>query len=100
MVDIPEFNITKDDLSHLQGRGPTFVTFGEVMVRDTPADMERPERTRLVHLSMAGSEYTLALGLARLGVPSGFITRVPDNAYGHALRNIAREQGIDTGHIV
>ena len=100
MVDIPTFNITKDDLSHLQGRGPAFVTFGEVMVRDTPADMERPERSRLVHLSMAGSEYTLALGLARLGIPSSFVTRVPDNAYGRALRNIAREQGVDTGHIV
>jgi 2-dehydro-3-deoxygluconokinase len=100
MVDNPEFDITKDDLSRFDGRGPAFVTFGEVMVRDTPADMERPERTRLVHLSMAGSEYTLAMGLARLGIPSGFITRVPDNAYGRALRNIAREQGVDTSHIV
>jgi 2-dehydro-3-deoxygluconokinase len=100
MVDNPGFDITKDDLSHFGGRGPAFVTFGEVMVRDTPADMERPERTRLVHLSMAGSEYTLAMGLARLGIPSGFITRVPDNAYGRALRNIAREQCVDTSHIV
>jgi 2-dehydro-3-deoxygluconokinase len=100
MVDISRFIITEDDLSSFHGRGPAFVTFGEVMVRDTPADMERPERTRLVHLSMAGSEYTLALGLARLGIPSGFVTRVPDNAYGRALRNIAREQGVDTSHIV
>ncbi|MCL7454429.1 MAG: sugar kinase [Anaerolineae bacterium] len=100
MTDTPRLDITKDDLSRFQGRGPAFVTFGEVMVRDTPADMERPERTRLVHLSMAGSEYTLAIGLARLGIPSSFITRVPDNAYGRALRNIAREQGVDTGHIV
>jgi 2-dehydro-3-deoxygluconokinase len=100
MTDTPRLDITKDDLSRFAGRGPAFVTFGEVMVRDTPADMERPERTRLVHLSMAGSEYTLAIGLARLGIPSSFITRVPDNAYGRALRNIAREQGVDTGHIV
>ena len=100
MVDNPRFDITKDDLSRFDGRGPAFVTFGEVMVRDTPADRERPERTRLVHLSMAGSEYTLAMGLARLGIPAGFITRVPDNAYGRALRNTAREQGVDTSHIV
>ena len=100
MVNNAEFNITKDDLSRFGGRGPAFVTFGEVMVRDTPADMERPERTRLVHLSMAGSEYTLALGLARLGIPSGFVTRVPDNPYGRALHNIAREQGVDTSHFV
>ena len=80
-------NIIQDDLSEFAPS--TFVTFGETMVRDTPADMERPERTRLVHLSMAGSEYTLAMGLGRLGIPSSYITRVPDNPYGRALRNIA-----------
>jgi 2-dehydro-3-deoxygluconokinase len=79
---------------------PAFVSMGEVMVRDTPADGERPERTRLVHLSMAGSEYSLAIGLSRLGIPSSFVTRVPDNPYGRAVRNIAREQGVDTSHFV
>ncbi len=95
-----KYDITKDDLSALQGRGPVFVTFGEVMVRDTPADKERPERTRLVHLSLAGSEYTLAIALARFGVPSAYITRVPDNPYGHMVRNVAREHGVNTDHLV
>ena len=95
----PEYDIAEDDLGRF-GRGPALVTFGEVMVRDTPADMERPERTRLVRLSMAGSEYTLAIGLARLGIPAAYITRVPDNPYGRAVRNIARENGVDTGHMV
>jgi len=94
------YEITGDDLSQFANRGPAFVTFGEVMVRDTPADMERPERSRLVNLSMAGSEYTLAMGLSRLGIPSAYITRVPDNPYGRALRNIAREQGVNVEHIV
>ena len=93
------YNIEKDDLSKF-GPGAAFVTFGEVMVRDTPADAERPERTRLVHLSMAGSEYTLAMGLARLGIPSSYITRAPANPYGYALRNIARENGLNTDYIV
>jgi len=100
MNEIGHYEITRDDLTGFANRGPAFVTFGEVMVRDTPADMERPERTRLVHLSMAGSEYTLAMGLSRLGIPSAFITRVPDNAYGRAVRNIAREQGVNVEHIV
>lgn len=99
MEDLPAYDITKDDLGKF-GQGPALVTFGEVMVRDTPADMERPERTRLVHLSMAGSEYTLAIGLARLGIPSAFITRLPDNPYGRAVRNIARENGVNTDHVV
>jgi 2-dehydro-3-deoxygluconokinase len=96
----PAYDILKDDLSRFHQRGPAFVTFGEVMVRDTPADMERPERTRLVHLSMAGSEYSLAVGLARLGIPSAYVTRVPDNPYGRAVQNIARENGVNTDHFV
>jgi 2-dehydro-3-deoxygluconokinase len=104
MPDPLPYDITRDDLGRFAaqsaGRGPAFVTFGEVMVRDTPADMERPERTRLVRLSMAGSEYTLAMGLARLGISAAYITRVPDNPYGRAVRNIAREQGVNTDYLV
>jgi len=98
MSSIPFFKITADDLSRF--KHSTFVTFGETMVRDTPADLERPERTRLVRLSMAGSEYSLAIGLQRLGIPCSYITRVPDNPYGRALRNIARESGVSTDHFV
>ncbi|UCE39353.1 MAG: hypothetical protein JSW00_09070, partial [Thermoplasmata archaeon] len=76
MSGILSYDITKDDLKEFEGKGSAFVTFGEVMLRETPADMERPERTRLVHLSMAGSEYTLAICLKRLGIPSSYITRV------------------------
>ncbi|MEN6478106.1 MAG: sugar kinase [Anaerolineales bacterium] len=93
-------NILADDLTALNAQGPAFVTLGEVMVRDTPADEERLERTRQVHLSMAGSEFTLAMGLQRLGVQTAFITRTPDNPYGWALRDLARSQGIDTSHFV
>ncbi|HVO71729.1 MAG TPA: sugar kinase [Aggregatilineaceae bacterium] len=100
MADAPLFDIMRDEFEWDQNQGQAFVTFGEVMVRDTPADMERPERTRLVHLSMAGSEYTLAIGLSRLGIPSAFITRVPDNPYGRAVRNLGREQGVNTDLIV
>ncbi len=94
------YQITEDDLSHFDPDAPAFVTFGETMVRDTPADNERPERTRTVHLSMAGSEFTLAVGLSRLGIPAGYITRVPNNPYGRSLRNTARENGVNTEHFV
>jgi len=99
-MSAPACNILTDDLSRFHQQEPAFVTFGEVMIRDTPADLERPERTRLVHLSMAGSEYSLAIGLARLGIPSAYVTRVPNNPYGQAVRNIAREHGVDTDYFV
>jgi 2-dehydro-3-deoxygluconokinase len=94
------FEIVKDDLSGFAGQGAAFVTFGETMVRDTPADEERLERTRRVNVSLAGSEFTLAVMLSRLGVTSAYITRVPDNPYGWMLRNVAREQGVSTEHFV
>jgi len=94
------FDILNDDLSRFAGRNAAFVTLGEVMVRDTPADNERLERTRRVSVSLAGSEFTLAVMLSRLGVPSSYITRVPDNPYGWMLRNVAREQGVSTEHLV
>jgi len=95
-----KWDITKDDLSRYMNRGPAFVTFGETMLRDTPADMQRAEMARLVHISLAGSEFTLAMLLSRFGIPSAYITRVPDNPYGWYLRDTARGQGINTDYII
>lgn len=94
------WQITEDNLNKFEGKGPAFVTFGETMIRDTPADMQRPEKTKQVHISLAGSEFTLAVVLARFGVPAAYITRVPDNPYGWLTRDIAREQGVNTEYFV
>lgn len=99
MKHVP-YDIFKDDLSHFNGKGFVFVTFGETMVRDTPADMQRPECTRNVHISLAGSEYTLAIFLARFDIPTAYVTRVPDNPYGWSLRDTARSHGVNTEYIV
>jgi 2-dehydro-3-deoxygluconokinase len=96
----PRSDITQDDLTAFAGKGPALVTFGETLVRDTPGDLQRLERTAIVNLSLAGSEYTLAMMLSRLGIPSAYITRVPDNPYGWLVRDTARGQGINTDHIV
>lgn len=95
-----KWQITKDDLSKFANKGSAFVTFGETMVRDMPTDLQRPEKTRQVHLSLAGSEFTLAVLLSRFGISSGYITRVPDNPYGWLTRDTAREQGVNTDYFV
>jgi 2-dehydro-3-deoxygluconokinase len=96
----PAYNIVQDDLSAFAGKGPALVTFGETLVRDTPNDLQRLERTGQVNISLAGSEYTLAMMAARLGIPSAYITRIPDNPYGWLVRDTARGQGINTDYIV
>ncbi|NWG15818.1 MAG: sugar kinase [Chloroflexi bacterium] len=95
-----KFDLMQDDLSGFAGRGAAFVTFGETMLRDTPADLQRPEATRLVYLSLAGSEFSIATLLARMGIPTAYITRVPDNPYGWMLRDTARANGISVEHLV
>lgn len=95
-----KFNITQDDLSNFTGTGPAFVTFGETMIRDTPCDDQRLEMVRQVMVSLAGSELTLSMMLARFGIPCAYITRVPDNPYGWLLRDTARSQGINTDYFV
>jgi 2-dehydro-3-deoxygluconokinase len=95
-----KFDITKDDLRLFSSKGPAFVAFGETMVRDTPCDSQRLEMARQVHISLAGSEFTLCMAIARLGVPAAYITRVPDNPYGWLLRDTARSQGINTEYFV
>jgi 2-dehydro-3-deoxygluconokinase len=62
--------------------------------------MQRLEMTRQVYLSLAGSEFTLSMLLARFGIPSAYITRVPDNPYGWLVRDTARSQGINTDYFV
>ncbi len=94
------YEIIKDDLSAFAGKGPAFVTYGETMVRDTPSDLQRLESTRQVYISLAGSELTLCMTLSRFGIPSAYITRLPDNPYGWLVRDTARGQGIQTDHIV
>lgn len=100
MNELLKYNILQDDLSTFAGKEPAFVTFGETMIRDTPADKQRAERTRQIDISLSGSEHILSVGLSRLGIPCRYITRVPDNPYGWMLRNVSREQGIDTSHFV
>jgi 2-dehydro-3-deoxygluconokinase len=101
MSDQPlKWDITKDDLSDFDQKGSAFVTFGETMLRDTPADMQRAEMAKIIHIAFAGSEFTLAMLLARFGIPSAYVTRVPDNPYGWLLRDTARAQGMNTDHIV
>lgn len=92
------WDLSNDNLSGFADN--TFVTFGETMIRDTPADLQRPEATRQVHISLAGSEFSIAVLLARLGIPSAYVTRVPDNPYGWMLRDTARANGVDVNHLV
>lgn len=64
------------------------VTFGEAMVRLDLAPS--------LKAGVGGSELNVAVMAARLGVPSRWVSRLPDNALGRLIEARAREQGVDT----
>lgn len=79
---------------------PDVVTFGETMVRLSPPDFERLEQATTLKMAVGGSELTVAAGVARLGLTTGWISRLPNNPLGRMARNKAREFGVDTSHLV
>jgi 2-dehydro-3-deoxygluconokinase len=79
---------------------PDVITFGEAMLRLAPPDFERLEQASNLKVSVGGSELTVAAGVARLGLPTGWVSRLPDNALGRMAQNKARDFGVDTRHVV
>lgn len=79
---------------------PDVITFGEAMLRLAPPGFERLEQASHLNVSVGGSELTVAAGVARLGLPTGWVSRLPDNALGRMAQNKAREFGVDTRHVV
>ena len=58
-----------------------------VGLTDAPAFIKAP----------GGAPGNVAVGLARLGVPSAFMGKVGDDAFGHFLAHILAEAGVDVG---
>lgn len=76
------------------------VTFGEIMLRLSPPDYQRFLQANTFEINYGGAEANVALALAMLGYDSHFVTKVPDNAIGHAAINSLRKYGVDTTDVV
>jgi len=75
------------------------VTFGEVMMRLATPAHERFIQTRRFDVTFAGGEANVAASLAQYGLPTQFVTRLPDNDLGDACFNFLRQYGIGVDHI-
>ena len=75
------------------------VTFGEAMLRFVPQNDMRTEQAQAFNVTVGGGELNVAVGVARLGFRSAWVSRLPDNALGRLLLGKAREQNVDTAHV-
>src|SRR5262245_57884249 len=70
------------------------------MIRLTPPHNERLERTMSLDLTAGGAELNTAVTLACLGVPSSWVSLLPDTSLGRFIARHARSSGVDTSDIV
>jgi 2-dehydro-3-deoxygluconokinase len=76
------------------------ITFGEAMIRLAPPNFKRLEQTQSLDLQVGGAELNTAVGVARLGHTSAWVSRLTDNPLGRLIANRAREAGVSTDHVV
>jgi 2-dehydro-3-deoxygluconokinase len=76
------------------------ITFGEAMVRLAPPNFRRLERATSLDVQVGGAELNTAVGLARLGRSTAWVSRLTKNPLGRLVANSAREAGVSTEHIV
>jgi 2-dehydro-3-deoxygluconokinase len=76
------------------------ITFGEAMVRLSPPHFRRLEQATTLDVAIGGAELNTAVGLARLGRTSSWVSRLTRNPLGRLMANKAREAGVGTDHIV
>ena len=76
------------------------VTMGEMMIRFMPKNNLRFEQATEFEAYYGGDESIVAVSLARFGLESRYVTKLPVNPLGQTAVNKLREQGIDTSYIV
>ena len=76
------------------------ITFGEAMIRLSPPSFLRLEQARSLDLRVGGAELNTAVGLARLGHKTAWVSRLPDNPLGRLVANHAREAGVNDSHVI
>ena len=76
------------------------VTFGEILFRLSKENHFRLPQGHVFNGDFGGSEANVAVSLAVMGDQVEYVTRVPDNAIGHASLMHLREFGLDVKHVV
>jgi 2-dehydro-3-deoxygluconokinase len=76
------------------------ITLGEAMVRLSPPNFRRLEQARSLDVQVGGAELNTAVGLARLGRNTAWVSRLTNNPLGRLIANHAREAGVSTEHVV
>ncbi|MFC2125871.1 PfkB family carbohydrate kinase [Bacteroidota bacterium] len=76
------------------------VTFGEIMLRLSPLGFERFGQSNTLNATFGGGEANVAVSVANYGIPTKYITRLPQNDIADAAIKELNSFGIDTSDII
>lgn len=76
------------------------ITLGETMLRLTPPGFDRLEQATALEMHIGGSESNTAVGLARLGHRTAWLSRLPNNVLGHLVASTIGRYGVDVSHVL
>lgn len=76
------------------------VTIGETMLMLAPPPPQLMEHCENFMVMIGGSEANVAIGLQRLGMKSGWISKLVNNALGRKIVNAIRGYGVDVSRVV
>ena len=76
------------------------VTWGETMLRLSPPEGISLEHTHRLEVWVGGTESNMAAALARLGLRTGWASRLPGNALGRRIQAEIARHGVDTSRVV
>jgi 2-dehydro-3-deoxygluconokinase len=76
------------------------VTLGETLVRLSPKGVLRLDQTLELEAIPGGAESNVAVALARLGMRTGWVSKLPDHPLSRLIVGEIRRHGVDTSRVV
>jgi 2-dehydro-3-deoxygluconokinase len=76
------------------------LALGECMVRLSPPGHGRIEFAKVLEVDVGGGEFNVGYACARLGLRTGFASKLPDNYVARIILNHARAVGMCVGNVV
>lgn len=76
------------------------VTFGEIMLRLAPPGFKRFSQTDQFEVIYGGGESNVAVSLANYGLPTEFVSRIPQNDIGECAIMEMRKRNVGTQHVI
>lgn len=75
------------------------ITLGDAMITFNPAVKGPMKYVQSFHRNVGGAELNFAIGCARLGLTTGWISRLGNDEFGRHIMNFVRGEGVDISEV-